>query len=204
MKVFNGEKQFMADKKYLDDTGLAHVWSKIKEKLLPSNYTITSSYIKVESGTADTTIDSGLTTIKRIYARSTKSLSYELRLDDATYGLISIITQSGVDAWQSSPSNNQFNMFAVNFDDRPLANGYFVGREGTRVVGFFQADENGQLTFSISGVVRGETKIRYVAVQSSIKQGTITINSSNRSQVISGLIADFPVILMLKILSNTN
>lgn len=177
---------------------------RIKEKLLPSNYTITSSSIKIESGMADTTIYSGLTSIKRQYVRSTNSLSYELRLDDAAYGLISLITQSDIGAWQSTPSDNQFKMFAVNFYDRPLANGYFMGREGTIVVGFYQADESGQLTFNLSGAIKGETKIQYVAVQSSIKQGTITINSSNRSQAISGFIADFPVMLMLKILSNTN
>ena len=192
-------------KKYLDDTGLAHVWSKIKEKLLPSNYTITSSSIKVESGTADTNILFSFPMITRIFTRSTKSLSYRLRFDDVNEGDLSFISVSGTAAWNNSLSDNKCDVFFLSLSNESALRYWVNVQAGSSLVGFVKADESGRVRIGKSGYIArdGQLQLRYCIIQSSIKSGTVTLNQSTRDKYITGFQANVPALVLIYVITNT-
>ena len=195
----------MVESKYLDATGLSYVWGKIKEKLAPSNYTITDSSIKVESGTADTTINFSNPMITRIYTRSTKSLSYRLRFDDANEGDLTFITTSGITAWNNLPSDNKCDVFFLSLLNEYALRYWVDVQAGSSLVGFVKADESGRVRIGKTGHIAsgGQLQLRYCIIQSSIKSGTITINQSTRDQYITGFQANVPALVLIYIITNT-
>lgn len=196
----------MAEKKYLDETGLAHAWSKIKEKLtLPSNYTITDSTIKVESGAADTTINFYNPMISRIFARSTKSLSYRLRFDDANEGDLSFITAEGLDEWGGLLSDNKCNIFFMSLSNKSALKYLVNVQAGSSLAGFVKADESGRVALGKTGYIAtgGQLQLKYCIIQSSIKSGTVTIDRDTREQYISGFQANVPALVLIYVVINT-
>ena len=195
----------MADKKYLDSVGLAYAWSKIKEKLIPSNYTITDASVKVESGAADTNINFYGSTITNIYTRSTKSLSYRLRFDDANEGDLSFISVSGTDAWNSLITDNKCDVFFLSLSNK-FALKYWTGvQAGSSLAGFVKADESGRVALGKTGYIAtdGQLQLRYCIIQSSIKSGTVTITQNTREQYITGFQANVPALVLIYVVTNT-
>lgn len=196
----------MADKKYLDETGLAHAWSKIKEKLtLPSNYTITDSSIKIESGAADTFINFYNPMIRRIFTRSTNSLSYRLRFDDANEGDLTFITVDGSDEWGGILSDNKCNIFFSSLSNE-YALKYLVNcQAGSSLAGFVKADESGCVALGKTGYIAsgGQLQLRYCIIQSVIKSGTVTITRDVKEQYITGFQANVPALVLIYVVTNT-